>query len=106
MRDWRCVSPMRLPSECCSCADMPLGVTLGFDRGPQACRWWPSVRCWSALRSLWEDEDRRAPEGRRQRAVVAGGGDFRCGRVGVAPPTEDGPHSTPPFRPLLLAHLA
>src|SRR5262249_41573584 len=37
--DARCVSPMRLPSECCSCADMPLGVTPGFDRGPQACRW-------------------------------------------------------------------
>src|SRR5262249_13432492 len=88
MRDWRCVSPMRLPSECCSCADMPLAVTLGFDRGPQACRWWPSVRDWSALRSLWEDADRRAPEGRRARVVVAGDANLRCADFGIAGSTE------------------
>src|SRR6516164_6435834 len=51
---------MPLPSACCSCADMRWGVAPGFSRGPRAFRWSPSVWCWSALRSPWGDESRRA----------------------------------------------
>jgi hypothetical protein len=49
-RDWRCASPMRLRSQCCSCAVMRSGDAPGFDRGQRACRWSPSVRRWSASR--------------------------------------------------------
>jgi hypothetical protein len=37
-RAWRCASPMRLRSQCCSCADMRLGVAPDFDRGQRAFR--------------------------------------------------------------------
>ena len=43
------LSPMPLPSQCYSCADMRLGVTPGIDRGSRGWRWSASVRFWSAL---------------------------------------------------------
>src|SRR6516164_7680920 len=63
MRDWRCASPMLLPSQCCSCADTLLRVALDFGHGPRAFRWSASVWRWSVLRSPWEDESRRGAEG-------------------------------------------
>jgi hypothetical protein len=60
------------PSQCCSCAVMRSDVAPGFDRGQRASRWSPSVRRWSALRSLWEAESRPGAEDRRQRGKVAG----------------------------------